>query len=250
MGLLEAVTNREVGTDDRTIEPLSSYSVFRANQDLRKGETSIGVIGTLVARNQDEWTSDYMRSSALVAGTDLRHRFAKGRFELRGRLVGSRITGSEASIASTQTSSVHYLQRPDADLGYDPTRTSLTGDYEQLQFAKVGGGQVMFETSYQRVSPGFESNDLGFLRRADWQSWATWGTLRFNKPGPFFRQLSWNFNEWNDWTTDGLPLERAVNTNVHFELPNSFWIHGGGTLAGLGNDVLRPLRPRRAGHAD
>ncbi len=235
LGFLEAVTNREAGTEDRTIEPLASYSVFRANQDLRKGQTSIGIIGTVVARNQDEWTRDYLRSSAVVGGTDLRHRFGKGQFEVRGRFVGSRVTGSAAAIAATQTGSAHYFQRPDANLGYDATRTSLTGDYEQVQFAKVGGGKLMFESSYQRVSPGFESNDLGYLRRADWQSWATWATIRFNKPGPFFRQLNWNFNEWNEWTTDGLPLERAVNTNVHFELPNSFWMHMGGTVGGLGH---------------
>jgi hypothetical protein len=234
IGLLQAVTNREVGTEDRTIEPLSSYSVFRANQDLRKGETSIGVIGTLVARNQDEWSRDYLRSTALVSGVDFRHRFAKGRFEVRGRMVGSRVTGSEEAIAGTQTNSVHYLQRPDADLGFDPTRTSMSGHAGQLQFAKVGGGNIMFETSYQRVSPGFEANDLGFIRRADWQSWATWGTLRLNKPGPFYRRFFWNLNQWNDWTTEGLPLERATNTNVHFELPNSFWAHFGGTLGGLG----------------
>ena len=74
VGLIEAVTNRETGTQDRTIEPLASYSVFRANQDLRNGETSIGVIGTLVVRSQDEWTRDFMRSTALVGGLDFRHR--------------------------------------------------------------------------------------------------------------------------------------------------------------------------------
>jgi hypothetical protein len=234
LGIMEAVTNREIGSNDRTIEPLSSYSVFRANQDLRNGQTSIGVIGTVVARNQDEFTRDYLRSSAVVGGLDFRHRFAKGQYEVRTRIVASRVGGSAAAIAGTQQSSVHYLQRPDADLGFDPNRTSLSGSYGQLQFAKVGGGKIMFETSYQRVSPGFESNDLGFLRRADWQSWATWGTIRFNKPGPFFRQMFINFNEWNEWTTEGLPLERAVNTNVHLELPNSFWGHLGGTLGGLG----------------
>ncbi len=234
VGLIEAVTSREIGTQDRTTEPLTSYSVLRANQDLRNGNTSIGVIGTLVARNQDEWTDDHLRSSALVGGLDFRHRFGGGNFEVRGRMVGSRVTGSPAAIAATQTSPVHYLQRPDADLGYDPTRTALSGHAGQLQFAKVGGGKVAFETSYQRVSPGFEANDLGFLRRADWQNWATWGALRLNHPGPFFRRLFWNFNQWNSWTTEGLPLERAVNTNVHFELPNSFWVHAGGTLGGLG----------------
>ncbi len=234
IGMIEAITGRETGTEDRTIEPRSSFSVVRATQDFRGGETGIGMIATLVSRDQDDWTRNHLRSTAMVGGVDFRHRFLNSRFEIRGRLVGSRVTGSAGAIDATQTGSVHYFQRSDDNLAYDPTRTSLSGHAAQVQFAKVGGGILMFETSYQRVSPGFEANDLGFLRRADWQSWATWATLRFNKPGPFFRRLFWNFNEWNDWTAEGLPLQRAVNSNVHFELPNSFWMHAGGTWGGLG----------------
>jgi hypothetical protein len=234
VGVLDAVTGREQGTLDRTLEPTTNYAVVRANQDLGRGETSVGVIGTMVNRSNDSWTRDLLRSSALVGGLDFRHRFHKGQYQVNGSVVGSRVTGSAGAIDATQRSSVHFFQRPDADFGYDPARTSLGGDAEQLRFAKFGGGILRFETSYQRVSPGFEANDLGFLRRADWHSHATWAALNFNKPGPFFRRLSWNFNEWLEWTTAGLPLDRAVNTNVHFELPNSWWVHAGGTLGGLG----------------
>jgi hypothetical protein len=234
LGVLNAVTGREEGTQERTIEPLTNYALVRANQDLRRGETSIGMIATLVNRSSDEWTSGQLRSSALVSGADFRHRFSQGRFQLSGSLVASRVAGSEEAIALTQRNSVHFYQRPDADLGYDPTRSSLTGSALQLRFAKFGGGMLRFETSFQRVSPGFESNDMGFLRRADWQSFATWAQLAFNRPTSFYRRAFWNVNLWGDWTSDGLPLERAFNTNVHAELPNSWWIHAGGTAGGLG----------------
>jgi Domain of unknown function (DUF5916)/Carbohydrate family 9 binding domain-like len=234
VGFLDAVTGREEGTQNRTIEPTTNYTVLRANQDLRKGETSFGFIGTMVNRSTDSWTQDLLRRSALVGGVDFRHRFLKGRFQVNGSIVGSRITGTADAIEGTQRSSVHFYQRPDDDLALDPTRTSLTGTAAQVRFAKFGGGKLRFEASYQRVSPGFEANDLGFLRRANWQSQAIWAALQFNKPGPFFRRLSWNFNEWLDWTAAGLPLERALNTNVHFELPNSWWFHLGGTYGGIG----------------
>ena len=234
VGLLDAVTGRQVGTLDRTTEPRSNYAVARASQDLRNGQTTIGIIGTMVNRSLDQWTDASLRSTAFVGGMDFRHRFSRSRYEIGARIAGSRVSGSEDAIASTQRSSVHYFNRPDAELDFDPTRTSLSGHSAQLKFGKVGGGKIRFETSYQRVSPGFEANDLGFLRRADWQSQATWAAIQFNKPGPFFRRLFWNFNEWNDWTTKGLPLEHSVNTNVHFELPNSWWVHAGGTLGGLG----------------
>jgi hypothetical protein len=234
IGLLDAYTGREGGTLDRTIEPRSNYAVARATQDLRHGETTIGFIGTMVNRGLDQWTDSSLRSSAAVGGVDFRHRFLKSRYEVNARIAGSRVTGDAGAIAATQRSSVHYFQRPDGGLDYDTSRTALGGYSGQLKFGKVGGGKIRFETSYQRVSSGFEVNDMGFLRRADWQDQATWATLQFNKPGPFFRRLYWNMNEWNDWTIAGLPLEHAVNTNVHFELPNSFWIHAGGTLGGLG----------------
>ncbi len=234
VGLLEAVTGREVGTGDRTIEPRTSYTVARLTKDFRRGASGIGVIGTMVQRANDGWTEDALRSSAVVGGVDFRHRFARNQFELSGQLIGSRVAGDPASIAATQTSSVHYFQRPDAELSFDPTRTSLSGTAQQLRLAKVGGGKVRFETSYQRVSPGFEINDLGFLRRADWQAQATWMQLAFNQPGPFFRQLFWNFNQASEWNTEGLLLERSFNTNVHFSFPNNWWLHGGVTSSGLG----------------
>ena len=234
LGIIEAVTGREEGTLGRTIEPRSSYTVVRANQDFRRGETGIGIIGTMVNRSLDQWTDGRLRSSALVGGVDVRHRFGKGRFEVTGRLVGSRVTGSADAIAATQLGSVHYYQRPDANLGYDPSRTSLNGDAESITFGKVGGGTFRFETSYQRVSPGFEANDLGFQRRADWQSQATWVGLNFTKPTRLFRQLFWNMNQLQEWTSEGLPLDRWVNTNVHVWLKNNVWLHAGIGYGGLG----------------
>jgi hypothetical protein len=234
VGVLDAVTGRERDVTDQTIEPTSNYAVVRATQDFRRGETGIGMIGTLVNRSLDDWTRDNLRSSAQVGGLDFRHRFHKGEYQFNASVTGSRVTGSAAAIDATQRSSVHFYQRPDAELDYDPTRTSLVGHGEQVRFGKFGGGKLRFETSYQRLSPGFEANDLGFLRRADWQSQATWASLQFNKPGPFYRRLFWNVNEEMQWTTKGLPLDRWVNTNVHFELPNSWWIHAGGSLGGLG----------------
>ncbi len=234
VGVLDAVTQRQTGIAGATIEPATNYAVVRATQDLRNGETGIGVILTDVKRDQDPWTWTLLRSSALVGGTDLRHRFHKGMFEFDASMTASRITGSPAAIALTQQSSVHGYQRPDDNLRFDSTRTSLSGDAEQLRFGKFGGDRTYFETSVQRVSPGYEVNDLGFQQRADWQEQATWAQLHWNKPNGVFNRLFWNFNEWNDWTTGGLPLEHAVNTNVHTELANHWWLHVGGTAGQLG----------------
>ena len=49
---------------------------------------------------------------------------------------------------------------------YDPGATSMSGATMQLSLGKQGGGKTRFQTGYQRTTPGFEINDLGFLSRA------------------------------------------------------------------------------------
>ena len=93
---------------------------------------------------------------------------------------------------------------------------------------------VVFETSYQRISPGYEINDMGFLNRADWQDQSTWVGLNFLRRTKVYHQLNWNFNEWQDWTSGGLQLERAVNTNIHVQFHNNWYAHAGGTVGQLG----------------
>src|SRR5258705_3658630 len=145
----------------------------------------------------------------------------------------SRVTGTPAAMLLTQTDRVHRYERPDDRLNVDTAATSLTGDAEEVLFQRTSGF-IRFETSYLRRSPGFEANDFGFLRRADQQSWSTWAAMNFTKPSAFFQQGFWNFNWWQFWTTEGLPTERAANTNAHFQLKNNWWVHFGGTVGQLG----------------
>jgi len=233
VGFLDAVTNRAKGTLGRTMEPTTNYAAIRLQQDYRKGETGIGFMGTAVNRSLDQWTETSLRRSAYVGAVDFRHRFAGGRYQLSGSFDLSTVAGSAEAIAATQRSGVHLYQRPDGALTFDSTRTSLTGDAEEVLFRKTAGF-IQFETSYQRRSPGFEVNDLGFLRRADQQNWSTWGSFNWNQPKLFFRRAFWNFNWWQYWTTAGLSLERAANTNAHVQIKNHWWLHAGGTLGQLG----------------
>src|SRR2546421_3228414 len=174
IGVLDAVTQHVTDLSSKTVEPTSSYGVVRLRQDLRGGESSVGGIFTAVNRDNDSWSSPYLRRSAYVGAMDFRHRFRGGRYEMSGSVDFSRVAGTAQAIAATQRDAVHYYQRPDAGLPYDTTRTSLAGDAEELQISKVGGAHLLGQTSYQRRSAGFEINDLGYLQRADQQSWNTW----------------------------------------------------------------------------
>ncbi len=187
VGLLDAITQRATGSADRTTEPATNYAALRGQQDFRKGESGIGVMFTAVNRSLDPLTDAALRQSAYVGALDFRHRFLGSRYQLSGSLDVSRVAGTAAAIAATQRDPVHYYQRPDAGLPLDPTRTSLSGDAEELLFGKVGGGITRFETSYQRRSPGFEVNDLGFVLRADQQSWNNWFGVQSLHPSQVYQ---------------------------------------------------------------
>jgi hypothetical protein len=234
VGVLEAVTDRESGPLNQTLEPQTSYTVLRALQDFDQGNSSIGVVATAVNRSLDSWSDSLLRREAYVGGLDFRRLFQHGDYQLNGSITGTHVAGSAQAIAATQLDPVHEYQRPDGVLRFDSTRTSLDGDAEELLFAKLGGGVTRFQTSYQRQSAGYEPNDLGFLLRADEQSWSTWAALNYLQPTSWYRSLQLNFNEWNSWTTDGLQLQEAVNTNEHVNLPNNWWLNVGGTVANLG----------------
>jgi hypothetical protein len=241
VGVLEAVTKEVVGppatpgAELRTMEPLTSYTVARLQQEFRGGGTTIGVIGTGVHRSLDSWTEDFLRKSAYVGGADLRHKFGSSGYELNASAMMSAVSGTQTVIANTQRDAVHNYLRPDADLGYDPTRTSLSGHAQEIKFAKFGGGITRFETSYGRRSPGFEINDLGFMRRADEQQQATWFALQLRKPTKVYRSLQMNFNQWNYWNTDGLKTNTGLNTNWHMNSTNNWWWHFGSTINQLGS---------------
>jgi hypothetical protein len=48
--------------------------------------------------------------------------------------------------------------------------------------SKFGGGVTRFQSVYQRFSPGFETNDVGFQTRADEQLFRNWFSFNLQKP--------------------------------------------------------------------
>ena len=233
-GVLDATTQRAVGAGDTTYEPTTNYAVARARQDLRNGKTTFDAMVTAVNRENDQWSSPYLASDAYVGGIDFRHRFLANNYEVSGSLDDSRVQGSPQAITEIQTDAVHYYQRPDAGLPLDSNRTVLDGDAEELKFDKVGGEHLMFETAYQRRSPGFEINDLGYLRRADQVSWNTWVGFFDRRQHLFYNRFQWNNNWMQYWTTSGLAQEAAYNSNVQITFKNNWGLHTGGTIGQLG----------------
>ena len=233
-GVLDAVTQHVEGVSDQTAEPRTNYAVVRAQQDLRNGESSVGFIGTAVNRTNDAFTAPHLHESAYVAGLNARHRFSGRRYEVAAFVAASRVAGSAEAIARTQTGSGHYYQQPGDGPTVDSARTSLSGSSAQLKLGKYGGGITRFESSFVYQSPGFEVNDLGYLRRADIYDWSTWGQLTFQSPTNIYRWASFNANTAFHWNTSGDRIESSVNLNGHMGLHNNWDVHAGGTLNRLG----------------
>jgi len=243
IGFLDAVTERELGTERRTIEPQTNYGVVRLQQDLAGGNSGVGLMVTNTARQTDTFTRDFLRGTAWTGGLDGRHRFAGNRWQISGQLAGSRVSGTAQAIALTQRSNVHLLQREDAThLQYDSTRTSLTGWLAQTSLDKQGGGITRFNTSAWYVAPGFEINDIGFRTRSDELGASSWLGLRPTKPFGAFRQAQLNFNMYSIANTSGLLIGSGGNVNGWGQLKN-FW----NAYTGVGvNNVLPTYSDRDA----
>jgi hypothetical protein len=234
VGVFNAVTQRETGPDDYTLEPLTNYAVGRLRQEIGNGQGDVGFMITAVNRNLDGDTRSYLREQAYAGGLDFRRRFWNRNYELFASLSGSLVRGSAEAIAATQENAVHRFQRVDDRVRFDPDRTELFGDAQRVTFSKFGGGVTRFQTVYQRFSPGFEINDLGFLSRADEQLFRNWFAIQLTTPKHFYRQGFFNFNHWTNWTSEGLPTQFGFNINWHVQLRNFWWAHVGSNA----NNVL------------
>ncbi len=235
VGVLDAVTEQATGSLGRTIEPATNYGIARVQREFRGGASNIGVIVTSVDRATDSWTQDAVRRTATVGGLDFSHKFLNNNYQVSGSYTASNVTGTAAAITRTETNAGHYYQRPDGKLKVDSTLTSLSGNAQDFSVGKYGGGITRFETNYERQSAGYEVNDIGYLQRADHQEWNNWGALNFFSPTRLYNNLRLNGNFWNYWTANGLLLERALNTNAHMILHNSWGIHTGVTFGQLGS---------------
>jgi Domain of unknown function (DUF5916)/Carbohydrate family 9 binding domain-like len=216
LGTLFAVTGRQA-VGPVMIEPQTEYGVFRASQDFRNGQSGIGTMLTVVNRQLDDVAALRLRREAIMGGVDARHRFASGRYSIAGSFATSTVRGTAAAIDRTQRNAVHYYNRPDAGLPYDPTRTSLSGTDLQLKADKVAG-TFTYGGLYERLSPGFETNDVGFLPQADQQIAQVYAALQSSQPRAFWRNASAQAYQYTQFTGgDGLPTTNFSELDLFAE---------------------------------
>jgi len=235
IGLLNAVTsdedalivNGEVRTR-QTVEPLASYSVLRARREFAN-QSSVGFMGTATNRNLDDPTR-FLPGQAYTGGVDWDWRLGP-KYAVQGYWAGSSVHGDAEAIDTLQRSNVHSFQRPDSTvLTYDPLRTSMNGYGASAALSKIGGQRVRFNTNVGIKSPGFEINDVGFLRRGDQRTMSNWVQVRYDTPSKYLRSFRYNLNQWASWNYDGDRLYSGINVNAHATFTNNWATGIGGNL--------------------
>ena len=80
-----------------------------------------------------------------------------------------------------------------------PTRTSLTGNARlDLAFRRSPGRRSASPRTSASRRPGFDINDVGFMRRADTRSMSNWIQWRNDTPSKYLRSFRFNLNQWGD----------------------------------------------------
>ena len=216
----------------QTVEPMTSYTVIRAKREFAD-QSSLGFMTTSTNRRLDDFTR-FLPNHAFTGGIDADWRLTP-KYSVTGYAVGSSVRGDAAAIASLQESNVHSFQRPDAEhVDLDASRTALNGYGAGLSVNKIGGERTRFTSNVGLRSPGYDINDVGFLRRADQKTMSNWFQWRHDRPTRLTRSFRWNLNQWAGWNYDGDRLFSGGNFNAHAVFVNH-WSSG----FGVNVDALR-----------
>ncbi|HET6232003.1 MAG TPA: DUF5916 domain-containing protein [Longimicrobiaceae bacterium] len=237
LGLLDAVTRSEVadaigpdGTFTQEVEPRTNYLVARGKRVLRGGDATLGAMATSVIRSfGDDGLSRALGRHAESGGLDWDVSWSKRTYNVMGNLAVSDVSGDSAAIGRLQRSSARYFNRPDhggLDNGLFTNRfeeglTSLRGWGGYLRVAKQAG-DVQWEASTNVRSPGFETNDLGFLSRADYV-WMNANVHRnWNKPTRWYRSVGLTLGAQQQYTFERDLNDRQLHGSIGATLP-SYW---------------------------
>jgi hypothetical protein len=233
IGLLNAVAGQETarvatgGALGRVVvEPRTNYFVTRVQHDLN-ARTGIGFLATAVNRSLDSpQLRDALPGQAYVVGGDGYRFLSDARdWVVNGKIAFSRVAGSDTVIERLERAPQRYFQRPDAlHVTLDPTRRSLAGFAGRVNVNK-NSGLRQWNMALWGVSPGFESNDLGFFGTGDRAGGHVVYFTRNVAPGRIFRSRSWWAAKWWTWNFARQLQGDGIQGNAFFTFLN-YWSVG------------------------
>jgi hypothetical protein len=248
VGFIEAVTAQENATIDtvggrisQPVEPLTNYIMGRVQKDINAGNTIIGGIFTSTNRDLDANLGTFMHKAAYTGGLDFTQYFKKKSWMFNINAAFSDVMGTKQAITQTQMSSARYFQRPDNNyVKFDTTRTSLAGSGGKMMIQKLNGHLNLMGVVIWK-SPGFELNDMGYLRQADQILSVLGASYNQWEPKGIYRRYNISFDIFNmnnfggDWLTTGF----EGNASMTFKNYWNAYIYGNTSLPQLSTSQLR-----------
>jgi len=248
IGFIEAVTAEEKAEIDtiggrtyETVEPLTNYMVGRVQKDFKEGNTIIGGIFTSTNRDLDKNLGEFMHKAAYTGGADFTQYFKDKSWMFNLNTAFSLVEGSKEALLNTQKSSARYFQRPDNDYAIlDTNRTSLAGTGGRMQIIKLDGHWNFMGAAIWK-SPGFETNDLGYLREADQLLSLLWAGYSEWEPKGIYRRYNINGDVYTVHNFGGQWVGSGLELNGNIGLKN-YWNAWGGLSYNTGSLSTGMLR--------
>lgn len=248
LGFLDAVTNGEKAEIDtvggkicQTVEPFTNYFVGRVQKDIKSGNTIIGGILTGTNRTMDSTLASVLHKAAYTGGLDINRFFKNKSWMINLNSAFSIVEGTKEAIAKTQESSARYFQRP--DIGYikfDPERKSLTGSGGRFEIMKLNG-HLNLMGAFLWKTPGFETNDIGYLRQADQLLGILYAGYNQWEPRGIYKKFSISCDIYNLFDFGGDNLAKGIEPNASMTFRNywSGYISGSFSTSQLSTSLLR-----------
>ncbi len=219
IGLLESVTGQTMAqvmrnkvTEEVITEPLTNYTVARVQKNW-EGNTLIGGMVTSVNRRlQDEYLKDVLVQNAYTAGLDFTQYFANRLYYIDAKGMFSSLHGSSKAILATKRNATHYYQRESSRdyLHMNENLDYLQGSGGYVKVGKKGNAQWNFSETFSWSSPGFDLNNIGYMKQSDYK--LNESEIAFRKTDPWgpFRFAGVNLTQKNMWNYGG----KAINNDV------------------------------------
>jgi hypothetical protein len=235
LGAIQAVTSPEYSKTDNSglkysdvVEPLTYYGIVRSLYEYDKGRQGLGFIGTAVARNLNrDYLNGQFNSGSYAFGIDGWTNLDTNRtWVITGWTAGTLITGSKERIASVQQSYLHYYQRPDVShVSFDSNRRSLAGYGGRIAVNKQQGN-FQFNSAFGLLSPGFDSNDLGYHSRTDVLNGHVVAGYAWYEPDGIFRSKSFNIATYRSYNFGGYKIAEGYMMFAYGSFMN-YWSTNG-----------------------
>ncbi|UCG31029.1 MAG: carbohydrate binding family 9 domain-containing protein [candidate division WOR-3 bacterium] len=231
LGYISAVTDREYARVDSSgvvfeeeIEPRTYYGVLRGSKEFNGGDQGLGAMVTGVTRDlRSPELSRINNRNAFVLGIDGWSFFnAEREWAFMGKTEFSHVNGTEERILDLQQESAHYYQSPDLEcVSLDSTRTSLSGYMGRFAVKKTKGN-LGFQSALGIISPGFETNDLGFTWMTNMLNMHVVAGYAWYEPTSWYRKANLWLMTSRNYDFDGRQLFEQYYATTYVSFLN-YW---------------------------